>query len=88
MVDPVPGANDEVTTLDAVIRANLNNPPPTNHFASGMIILDPKDNRRGPFSLPGFTYHIAKQPVSKDRAATPLPNHACAVVVIMWTIQR
>ena len=61
MVDPVPGANDEVAALDAVIRADLTNPPPTNHFASGMIILDPEDNRRGPFSLPGFTYHIAKR---------------------------
>ena len=61
MVDPVPGANDEVAALDAAIRADLTNPPPTNHFASAMIILDPQDNRRGPFSLPGFTYHVAKQ---------------------------
>ena len=61
MVDPVPGANDEVAALDATIRAELTNPPPTNHFASGMLILDPKDNRRGPFSLPGFSYHVAKQ---------------------------
>ena len=61
MVNPVPGATDEVAALDAVIRADLTDPPPTNHFASGMIILDPQDNRRGPFSLPGFTYHIAKQ---------------------------
>ena len=61
MVDPVPGANDEVAALDAAIRADLANPPPTNHFASAMIILDPQDNRRGPFSLPGFTYHVAKQ---------------------------
>ncbi len=61
MVDPVPGATDEVAALDAVIRANLTDPPPTNHFASAMIILDPQDNRRGPFSLPGFSYHVAKQ---------------------------
>jgi hypothetical protein len=61
MVDPVPGAQDEATALDVAIRAQLTSPPPTNHVASGMIILDPQDNRRGPFSLPGFSYHVAKQ---------------------------
>lgn len=61
MVDPVPGANDEVAVFDAVIRADLTAPPPTSHFASAMIILDPEDRRRGPFSLPGFSHHIAKQ---------------------------
>lgn len=61
MVDPVPGANDQVTELDAKIRANLDTPPPANHVASGMLILDPQDNRRGPFSLPGFGFHTAFQ---------------------------
>lgn len=61
MVDPVAGANDEVAALDATIRAALTSPPPADHVASGMIILDPEDNRRGPFSLPGFGYHTAFQ---------------------------
>lgn len=49
MVDPVPGAQDQATTIDAGIRAALTNPPPANHVASAMIILDPQDRRRGPF---------------------------------------
>lgn len=61
MVDPVPGADDEVAALDATIRAELITPPPADHVASGMIILDPQDNRRGPFSLPGFGFHTAFQ---------------------------
>ncbi|MFO7662929.1 MAG: multiheme c-type cytochrome [Chloroflexota bacterium] len=61
MVDPVPGADDEAAALDATIRADLTFPPPANHVASGMIILDPQDNRRGPFSLPGLGYHTAFQ---------------------------
>jgi hypothetical protein len=61
MVDPVPGAEDEAAALDASIRAGLIFSPPANHVASGMIILDPQDNRRGPFSLPGLGYHTAFQ---------------------------
>ena len=52
MVDPVPGAQDEATAIDIAIRAELTTPPPTNHFASAMIILDPQDRRRGPFARP------------------------------------
>ena len=62
MVDPVPGANDQVTQLDEQIRAQLTNPPPVDHFATAMLILDPEDNRRGPFVLPDtFNYHVARQ---------------------------
>lgn len=52
MVDPVPGASDEVAQIDADIRAQLANPPPTDHFATAMLILDPEDRRRGPFEFP------------------------------------
>ena len=52
MVDPVPGAQDEATAIDIAIRSELTTPPPTNHFASAMIILDPQDRRRGPFARP------------------------------------
>ncbi len=62
MVDPVAGAVDQVAQLDATIRANLSSPPPDDHFGTAMLILDPEDNRRGPFILPdNFGYHIAKQ---------------------------
>lgn len=62
MVDPVPGANDQVAQLDEQIRAQLTNPPPADHVATAMLILDPQDNRRGPFVLPDtFNYHVAKQ---------------------------
>ena len=52
MVDPVPGVQDQATTIDAGIRAALTDPPPANHVASAMIILDPQDRRRGPFARP------------------------------------
>ncbi len=52
MVDPVAGAQDETAAIDADIRAALADPPPTDHFASAMLILDPEDRRRGPFSFP------------------------------------
>lgn len=61
MVDPVPGATDEVAALDTTIRAALDSPPPTDHAGSGMLIIDPADNRRGPFSLPLLNYHSAFQ---------------------------
>lgn len=61
MVDPVPGAQDQATQLDLAIRAALTSTVPLNHAGSAMIILDPEDNRRGPFALPGFGYHVALQ---------------------------
>ncbi len=52
LVDPVPGAEDEATAIDAQIRADLQFPPPSGHVGSGMLVLDPQDRRRGPFSRP------------------------------------
>lgn len=59
MVDPVPGADDEVAEFDAAIRAALTDPPPSDHFATAMLILDPQDRRRGPFAFtdPQFGPH-------------------------------
>jgi len=51
MVDPIPSPNDEAVALDAAIRAALTTTVPTDHPGSAMLILDPADNRRGPFSL-------------------------------------
>jgi uncharacterized repeat protein (TIGR01451 family) len=51
MVDPIPSAGDEAAAIDAGIRTTLTAAPPTTHNGSGMMIIDPHDNRRGPFSL-------------------------------------
>lgn len=59
MVDPVPSTTDQAVSFDAGIRASLTEPLPTNHIGSGMMIIDPQDRRRGPFSLPGFSLHSA-----------------------------
>lgn len=62
MVDPVPGAQDETMDLDIAIRANLTATLPAGHVGSAMLIVDPQDNRRGPFQFPNqFTYHTAFQ---------------------------
>jgi len=51
MVDSVPSSSDEAVALDANIRAALTTTVPTDHPGSAMMIVDPADNRRGPFSL-------------------------------------
>ena len=53
MVDPVPSASDEAVSIDAAIRASLtpSTTLPANHVGSAMMIVDPADNRRGPFSV-------------------------------------
>jgi len=64
MVDPVEGAEDQVTELDVAVRAELTSAglhPPTDYFGSAMLIIDPEDNRRGPFTLPNFNFHPAFQ---------------------------
>lgn len=61
MVDPVPGAQDETMDLDIAIRAAITATLPVGHVGSSMLIVDPQDNRRGPFQLPGFGYHTALQ---------------------------
>ena len=64
MVDPIasPGSIDEAETIDNAIRSSLANPPPASNTGSGMMVLDPNDRRRGPFSLGGsFPYHSAFQ---------------------------
>ena len=66
MVDPVAGADDNTATIDEEIRTELlalGLLPPTDHFATAMLILDPKDRRRGPFEFPENknNYHEAWQ---------------------------
>ena len=55
MVDPVPSTTDQAAALDLTIRAQLElsgTLPPQTVVGNAMIILDPDDNRRGPFDLP------------------------------------
>ncbi len=52
LVDPVDTSPaDETATLDAAIRAGITPPLPSSHSGSGMMMVDPQDWRRGPFSL-------------------------------------
>jgi len=53
MVDPVPSTSpdDEARAIDAAIRASLAFSLPVGHMGNAMLIVDPEDNRRGPFSV-------------------------------------
>jgi hypothetical protein len=60
MVDPIPSVSDEARIIDAGVRAALTATVPADNPGSAMMIVDPQDNRRGPFSLgPTFSYHTA-----------------------------
>lgn len=65
MVDSVASAGDEAVGIDALVRSSLQlggNLPPVGVSGSAMLIIDPNDNRRGPFSLAqSFPYHTAKR---------------------------
>ena len=52
LVDPLPSASDEAVSIDAAIRAALTTTLPSTYQGSAMMIIDPQDRRRGPFSLP------------------------------------
>jgi hypothetical protein len=61
-VDPVPSTTDEAIQLDEAIRAALANPLSQDFIGSGALIVDPEDNRRGPFSFNNaLPYHSAYQ---------------------------
>ncbi len=63
MVDPVASAGDEASGLDSLIRSALEDAPPSDGtVGNAMMIIDPNDNRRGPFDLAAtFGYHTAYQ---------------------------
>jgi hypothetical protein len=62
MVDPVVSTTDEAVTLDAAIHDALSNPIPSGFTGSGSMIIDPADNRRGPFSFSNaLPYHSSYQ---------------------------
>jgi uncharacterized repeat protein (TIGR01451 family) len=61
-VDPVPSSTDEAVQLDQAIRTALTDPVPQDFIGSGALIVDPNDNRRGPFSFnTSLAYHSAYQ---------------------------
>ncbi|MBK8045991.1 MAG: hypothetical protein IPK16_01955 [Anaerolineales bacterium] len=57
MVAPKPSQTDEAANYDAAVRAALAATPPPDQPGSAMIILDPEDNRRGPFALDAAPPH-------------------------------
>ena len=60
-VNKTPSPDDEAVAIDAGIRAALTTTLPISYQGSGMLILDPQDRRRGPFSLNPAPPH---QPIS------------------------
>ena len=61
MVDPAPTAS-EVPAIDADVRENLTATVPITYVGSATMIVDPDDNRRGPFAFtPTLPYHSAYQ---------------------------
>ncbi len=52
-VSPAPSSNssDQAAQRDATIRSLLAQAPSPDHLGSAMLILDPEDNRRGPFAF-------------------------------------
>ena len=62
LVDPVPSTSDEAVAIDASVRAALTDPVPQDYLGSSALIVDPLDNRRGPFAFdPALPYHTAYQ---------------------------
>lgn len=62
LVDSVPSVSDETVALDLVVRNALTMPVPLNYTGGATLIIDPHDNRRGPFSFsPPVPYHTAYQ---------------------------
>jgi hypothetical protein len=52
MVDPAPMVSSDISAArDAVLRGAIQPPLPIDRPANAMLLLDPVDNRRGPFTL-------------------------------------
>jgi hypothetical protein len=62
LVDPVPPTMDEAAEIDVAIRDALTATIPFGYVGSAALIVDPDDNRRGPFSFNlSLPYHTAYQ---------------------------
>ena len=52
MIDPQPsGGEAAAVARDAIVRSAISPTLPAGHVGSAMLILDPEDNRRGPFAI-------------------------------------
>lgn len=52
MIDPQPtGGEAAAVAKDAAVRGAISPTLPADHVGSAMLIIDPEDNRRGPFAL-------------------------------------
>ena len=61
MVDPRPSGS-EIPAVDASVRDALTATLPSDYVGSATVVIDPNDNRRGPFDLSSsFPYHTAYQ---------------------------
>jgi uncharacterized repeat protein (TIGR01451 family) len=57
-IEPLITSNDESSERDQAIRTTISPSMPVNHVGSAMLVIDPLDYRRGPFSLGvNFAYH-------------------------------
>jgi len=96
MVDPIPSTSDEAVLLDQAIRGALSNPVPDGFVGSGALILDPADNRRGPFSFTNnLPYHTAYQTDYFDQVAEAITRsrlcgscHNVSNPVLSWDVGR
>jgi uncharacterized repeat protein (TIGR01451 family) len=62
LVDPIASTIDEAALIDLGVREALTATVPADYVGSGTLIVDPDDNRRGPFSFGlALPYHTAYQ---------------------------
>jgi len=62
MVDPRPDSQGEAAAIDLSVRQALTAPVPIDYLGSSTFVVDPDDNRRGPFSFEqNLPYHTAYQ---------------------------
>ena len=74
MVDPQPtGGEPEIVTIDQQVRSALTATVPVSYTGSATVIVDPDDNRRGPFAFdPDLSYHTAYRTDFLGQATDPI----------------
>lgn len=72
MVDPQPSGG-ELETVDQEVRNTLTATVPISYTGSAALIIDPDDNRRGPFAFdPDLSYHTAYQTDFLGQVSAPI----------------
>jgi len=75
-VDPLPTAG-QLPSTDLQVRSDLTATVPLTYTGSGTLIIDPNDNRRGPFAFdPALSYHTAYQTAYVGQDAPPPADNA------------